>query len=74
MAKKGNPNPNQGGNVSQIPERCPVDKCGKKTERSSFCKEHFIWFKEGLVSRKGEKPKDFDKKYQAFARRQKTAA
>ncbi|MCB0412322.1 MAG: hypothetical protein KDD22_07340 [Bdellovibrionales bacterium] len=56
-------------NIVQMPSRCPVDKCGKKATRSEFCEEHFIWFKEGLINRKGEKPKDFDKKYQAFMRR-----
>ncbi|MCB0365599.1 MAG: hypothetical protein H6624_04200 [Bdellovibrionaceae bacterium] len=76
MAKKGNPeNQNQGGgSVAKIPERCPVEKCGKKVVRSAFCEEHFVWFKEGLVNRKGEKPKDFDKKYQAYVRRQHKAA
>ena len=63
---------NHGGNVVQMPARCPV--CEKKASRSSFCDEHFIWFKQGLINRKGEKPKDFDKKYQAFMRKTKQAA
>ena len=29
-----------------------------------------MWFKAGLVNRRGEKPSDFDKKYQAFLRKQ----
>jgi len=61
-------------NVVQLPTRCPVDKCGKKPYKSSFCEEHFTWFKEGLINRKGERPRDFDKKYQAFLKRQKQAA
>ncbi len=54
-------------NVVSMPQRCPV--CSSKATRASFCDEHFIWFKESLVNRKGEKPKDFDKKYQNFLRK-----
>lgn len=73
MAKENKtptPSPN---NVVSLPTNCPVEGCGKKPQRSLFCAEHFIWFKEGLISRKGEKPKDFDKKYQAFLRKNKAA-
>ena len=56
------------------PDQETMEACGKKPRRSVFCEEHFLWFKEGLVNRKGEKPKDFDKKHQAFLRRQKQAA
>ena len=45
-------------------ERCPAENCGKKPKRMHFCQEHFEWFKEGLINRAGEKPSDFDKKYQ----------
>jgi hypothetical protein len=54
--------------VAELVSRCPV--CKGKTHRAGFCNEHFMWFKEGLVNRKGEKPKDFDKKYQNFLRKQ----
>lgn len=60
--------------VADMPQRCPVEGCSKKGERANFCPEHFAWFKEGLINKKGEKPRDFDKKYQAFIRRQKPAA
>ena len=63
-----------GNNVAQLPSRCPVEGCGKKVERSAFCSEHFGWFKEGLINRQGQKPKDFDKKYQAWSMRQNKAA
>lgn len=53
---------------------CPVEKCGKRASRAEFCEEHFGWFKEGLINRGGEKPKDFDKKYQAYLTRTKKAA
>jgi hypothetical protein len=64
----------QGGaaSVTEI-QRCPVDACSKKADRAGFCNEHFSWFKEGLINKKGEKPKDFDKKYQAFIHRKPAA-
>ena len=61
------------GNVVHLPTRCPAEGCGKKPQRAGFCSDHFTWFKEGLISRSGEKAKDFDKKYQAYLRRQKAA-
>lgn len=60
-----------GGNVVSM--NCCVDKCGKKVDRMGFCTEHFGWFKEGLVNRAGQKPSDFDKKYQAFMTKKKVA-
>ncbi|MBT4761377.1 MAG: hypothetical protein HOO06_06735 [Bdellovibrionaceae bacterium] len=54
-------------NVLEIAARCPV--CKGKAHKAGFCAEHFQWFKMGLVNRKGEKPKDFDKKFQAMQRR-----
>ena len=73
MAKKDeknekSPKPNlPPQNVAELPSRCPV--CNKKASRINFCDEHFLWFKEGLINRQGEKPKDFDKKYQLFMRK-----
>ncbi len=70
MAKK-----EAGDNVVQIGSAtCCVDKCGKKSDRMNFCTEHYMWFKEGLVSKKGVRPTDFDKKYQAFMMKAKKAA
>lgn len=73
MAKKDNGSaaPN---NVVQMPTTCCVEKCGKKVDRMNFCTEHYAWFKEGLVNRAGQKPSDFDKKYQAYVSRKKPAA
>ena len=65
--KKKATTPNM-GSVSELPRRCPV--CVDKAQRAGFCEEHFVWFKEGLINRKGEKPKDFDKKYAYFLRKQ----
>lgn len=46
--------------------KCPVEKCGQGSQRLQFCGEHFLWFKAGLINKRGEKPSDFDKKYQAY--------
>lgn len=64
----------EGSNVVALPTTCCVEKCGKKGDRLNFCNEHYMWFKEGLVNRKGEKPTDFDKKYQDWLMRSKKAA
>lgn len=74
MSKDKKPNNNGGGDNVVSLTVCPVEKCGKKASRAEFCNEHFQWFKEGLIARNGEKPKDFDKKYQAYLLRQKKAA
>ncbi len=69
MSKKPSEN-----NLTQLPTRCVAESCSQKSTRMSFCDEHFTWFKEGLVSRDGTRPSDFDKKYQAFQARRKSAA
>ncbi len=73
MAKDNKAAAPQGGGVVSL-TLCPVEKCGKKATRAEFCDEHFVWFKEGLINRKGEKAKDFDKKYQAYLMRNKKSA
>lgn len=60
---------NQNQKVKELVERCPVVDCGKSQSRLNFCSEHFTWFKEGLVNKRGEKPSDFDKKYQNYLRK-----
>ena len=55
-----------GSNVVSMTSACCVEKCAKKVDKMNFCPEHYAWFKEGLVNKKGQKPSDFDKKYQAF--------
>ena len=54
--------------------QCTADGCKKKIDRAGFCPEHFEWFKAGLVTKRGIKPTDFDKKYQAFMARKKGVA
>lgn len=60
--------------VPMAASNCCVEKCNKKGERLNFCAEHYVWFKEGLVNKKGVRPTDFDKKHQAFMLRTKKAA
>lgn len=50
-------------------DRCPVSECKKGVQRMHFCNEHFLWYKEGLINKRGEKPTDFDKKYQNYMRK-----
>ena len=65
--------PAAGGSVTPMNTTCTVEKCTAKADRLGFCKEHYTWFKEGLVNKKGQKPSDFDKKYQAYMMRKKAA-
>ncbi len=58
-----------GSNVLTL-SKCMCEGCGKKGELSTgdggFCKEHYSWFKFGLLTREGKKPIDFDKKWMAY--------
>ncbi len=71
-AVKNNPSPEKQmpGNVVALgPTKCCAEACKAKPERAGFCGEHFMWFKEGLLTLEGYKAKDFDKKYHAMLRR-----
>ena len=61
-----------GGNVVDIGRACCGEDCKKTATRAEYCEEHFTWFKEGLITKEGRKPRDFDKKYQDFMNRRKT--
>ncbi|MGE0763847.1 MAG: hypothetical protein AB7N80_11265 [Bdellovibrionales bacterium] len=74
MSKDKKPAAPQAANNVVSLAMCPAEKCGKKASRAEFCEEHFVWFKEGLINRTGEKAKDFDKKFQAYLMRHKKAA
>lgn len=67
MAKKtqGSSDSVENANVVNL-SRCASESCNRRTERDSFCLEHFDWFKAGLITKKGIKAKDFDKKYRQF--------
>ena len=60
--------------ISLDGEKCIAEGCGKKNHRANFCAEHFVWFKEGLLNKKGQRPTDFDKKYAAFNQRKPKTA
>jgi hypothetical protein len=74
--KKENQKPNltvvggAGGNTA----KCQFVECKAHPKRANFCSPHFEWFKEGLITVKGEKAKDFDKKYQWYTNKHKKAA
>ncbi len=56
-------------NVAQMPSRCTAPDCTKKADRLNFCPEHYDWFKFGLLTKEGQKPSDFDKKFMAWQKR-----
>lgn len=74
---KSNPSPEKQMPSNVVPlkaEKCTSEECKKKPERAGFCSEHYVWFKEGLLTIDGYKAKDFDKKYHAWLRRTQKAA
>ncbi|MEC9282868.1 MAG: hypothetical protein VX642_09160 [Bdellovibrionota bacterium] len=65
----------QGSNVISINfNQCLYSECGSKPKRANFCNEHYEWFKFGLVTKNGEKAKDFDKKMMSYENFQKKKA
>jgi hypothetical protein len=62
-----------GQKVVEFSAKCCFEECKKRPERASFCSEHFTWFKEGLLTKEGKKPRDFDKKWISFLQRNKAA-
>ena len=59
----------QGNNVVAMPDRCGAEGCKSAVQRMHFCNEHFAWYKEGLINKKGQRPTDFDRKHQEFLRK-----
>jgi len=75
--KKTNPAPEKQMPTNVVafkPEKCHGEECKKNPERAGFCGEHYVWFKEGLMTVDGYRAKDFDKKYHAWLRRTQKAA
>ncbi len=69
---KPSPAPAAPGQAQVIPlaaSKCVHEGCKAKPEKAGFCGEHYMWFKEGLITMQGQKAKDFDKKYHAWLRR-----
>ncbi len=74
--KHQDPKENQGAPkapVSNLPTACKADGCKKKAEKMDFCSEHYDWFKWGLITKNGQKPIDFEKKYQSYMKHKKAA-
>lgn len=65
MSKKESAN-----NVVGLVTACTAEGCKKKPEVAGYCEEHFVWFKEGMLTKDGKKPTDFDKKFVSFLKRQ----
>ena len=62
-------------NVIDLASRkCCEETCKKTSTRAGFCEEHFTWYKEGLITNEGHRPRDFDKKYQLFLVKTRKAA
>lgn len=69
---KNNPSPEKqmpSNVISLSAAKCCAESCKSKPSRAGFCEEHYMWFKEGLLTMEGYKAKDFDKKYHAMLRR-----
>ena len=61
-------------NVVALPGMCMAEECKQKSVKANFCMEHFDWFKEGLITKEGRRPSDFDKKLSDYNRRKKRTA
>lgn len=70
MSKKESGN----NNVVPLVSVCTAEGCKKKPEVAGFCPEHFTWFKEGMITKEGKKPSDFDKKFVSFMKRKNKKA
>ncbi len=64
--KMTNTNSESGGVVLK---KCCYSECRAKEVRAGFCDEHYSWFKAGVLTKDGLKPRDFDKKYLSMKRR-----
>ena len=62
------------GKVLSLPGMCIADECKKRSEKANFCMEHFDRFKEGLITKEGRRPSDFEKKFSDYSRRVKKSA
>lgn len=69
MSEQKKPQNGAPAQVTTMPDRCPAEGCGKPQKKMHFCEEHFLWFKAGLINKKGERPSDFDKKYEVYKRK-----
>lgn len=54
-------------------DKCVAEGCKSKPTKAGFCAEHFDWFKAGLITKNGQRPLDFDKKYYLYTNKKKVA-
>ena len=45
---------------------CTASGCRKQPDQFGFCAEHFDHFKFGLITRKGKKVPDYEKKFDQY--------
>jgi hypothetical protein len=65
--------PAQGAPIGTLPNTCLSEACKQKSNRLNFCNEHYDWFKQGLITKEGQRPKDFDKKYINYMKKKAAA-
>lgn len=65
--------PTGGGDNVVVLDKCKAPDCKSKSAQMGFCKEHFDWFKFGLLTKEGKKPIDFDKKMIAYQKHKSAA-
>ena len=73
QAKKKTTQP-QNNVVSINFNQCLMEDCKTKPKKLGFCSEHYAWYRFGVISKEGKKPKDFDKKLVAFNKFQERKA
>lgn len=65
--------PAAGAPAANLPNNCIAEGCKAKSNRLNFCNEHYDWFKQGLVTKAGARPTDFDKKYVNYMKKKAAA-
>jgi len=61
-----------GGGTTAV--KCQFVECKAHPKRANFCSTHFDWFKEGIITAKGERAKDFDKKMMWYSNKHNKAS
>jgi hypothetical protein len=73
MSKKEVAAKNSEAPVAGGPTSCVAEGCKQKSSRLNFCSEHYDWFKAGLVTKNGIRPRDFDKKWINYTKKKAAA-
>ena len=72
MAKKETPAAAAAPAATASSGFCLAEGCKKSTARAEFCDTHFQWYKQGLITKKGTKAKDYEKKLRYYSGPDKT--